>query len=57
MVTVINKGREEAIIKLRGLSTDDKPTDVPNGSEFFEMNTGKTFYFNEAAGAWVDPTA
>ena len=57
MVTIVNKGRDEAIVKLRGLSTDSKPTNVPNGSEFMEMNTSKTFYFNEASGTWVDPTA
>lgn len=57
MVSVINKGRNEAILKLRGLSTDDKPVNVPNGSEFFEMDTKATYYFNEAAGSWVDPTA
>lgn len=57
MVTIINKGRHESILKLRGLSSDSKPTDVPNGSEFFEMDTRKTSYFNEATGTWIDPTA
>ncbi len=57
MVTIANKGRDETFVKYRGLSTDTKPTDCPNGSEFFEMNTGKTFYFNEASSTWVDPTA
>jgi hypothetical protein len=57
MITIVNKGRDEAIVIMRGLSTDTKPTNVPNGSEFLEMNTGKTYYFNETAGAWVDPTA
>lgn len=26
-----------------GLSSDIKPTGVPIGSEFFELNTGKTY--------------
>ena len=42
---------------LRGLSTDSKPTDVANGTEFVEINTGKKFLFNEAAGAWVEQPA
>jgi len=43
----------------RGLSTgDDKPTDgVPNGSDFLEMDTGKTWYFDAENGEWLDPTA
>jgi hypothetical protein len=57
MITIANKGRDETFVKYRGLSTDTKPTDCPNGSEFFEMNTGKTSYFNEASSTWVDPTA
>lgn len=57
MVTIVNKGRDEVIVKMRGLSTDNKPTNVPNGSEFQCMDNGKTLYFNEAAGTWVDPTA
>lgn len=60
MVTIVNKGRDEAIVKMRGLSTDlasNPPTNVPNGSEFQCMDNGKTFYFNEASGTWIDPTA
>lgn len=49
MITLSYSG---AINKYRGLSTDTKPT-ASNGSEFFEINTGKTFYFN-ADGGWVD---
>ena len=45
-----------------GKSTDDKPTGNPicTGSEFFEIDTGKTYYYDEDAEAgseWVDPTA
>ena len=47
--------------KMAGLSTDDKPVaGLCTGSEFFEIDTGKTFYFDEdgAEGKeWVDPTA
>lgn len=47
--------------KLAGLSTDTKPVDgIVTGSEFFEVNTGKTYYFDEegdTGSEWVDPTA
>lgn len=37
-----------------GLSTDSKPTDCGNGSAFVEMDTGKVYFFNAAASAWVE---
>ena len=37
-----------------GLSTDSKPTDCGNGSAFVEMDTGKVYFFNAAAGTWVE---
>lgn len=37
-----------------GLSTDSKPTDVGNGSTFFEMNTGKVYMYNADGKAWVE---
>jgi len=48
--------------EFRGLSTDTKPTgsSICTGSEFFEIDTGKTYYYDEEADAgseWVDPTA
>lgn len=52
MVTIVNKGRDEAIVIMRGLSTDDKPTNVPNGSEFLEMDTGSVYYFDAENGNW-----
>lgn len=38
-----------------GLSTDTKPTDesVPNGSTFYEMNTGTLYMFNADARTWL----
>lgn len=40
---------------IRGLSTDSKPTtDIPNGSTFIEINTGKVYMFNGAASTWVE---
>ena len=38
-----------------GLSTDSKPTTfIGNGSCFIEMDTGKVYFFNAAASAWVE---
>ena len=37
----------------RGLSTDNKPLEVPNGSEFLEMDTGKTYLFDAASEEWI----
>ena len=53
MVTEVLKGRDSTVAGFRGLSTDDKPTDVGNGAEFKEIDTGDIYYFNEAGSAWV----
>lgn len=37
---------------LRGLSSDEKPTDVPNGSTFLEMDTSKVFAFDKTNTQW-----
>lgn len=37
-----------------GLSSDAKPAEVGNGSEFLEMDTGKTYRFNAAGNAWLE---
>lgn len=42
---------------LYGLSTDTKPTDVANGSTFFEIDTDKQFWFDFAGQTWIDPTS
>lgn len=34
------------------LSTDTKPTGVPNGSRCLEMDTGKTFLYDEDGSTW-----
>ena len=35
-----------------GLSTDEKPLDMPNASRFIEMDTGKIFLFDEENTVW-----
>lgn len=38
-----------------GLSTDSKPIEgVATGAIFVEVDTGKVFFFNEAANTWVE---
>lgn len=51
---MITRNTDYSIQRLRGLSTDTKPTDVPNGSEFREMDTGKDFMYDEASGDWKE---
>lgn len=38
----------------RGLSTDNKPTNVPNGSTFIEIDTATGYLFNADSGTWVE---
>lgn len=38
-----------------GLAADEKPVeDVPNGSTFIEMDTGKVFMFDAENSLWVE---
>jgi hypothetical protein len=39
---------------IRGLSTDTKPGNAPNGSSFAEIDTGKGYLFDGANGTWVE---
>ena len=39
--------------ELRGLSTDTKPDDYPNGTKFVEMDTFVVYYFDESTGDWI----
>lgn len=56
MITIVNKGIDEDYVKIRCLSTDDLPVNVPNGSEALFIDNGKTVYFDEGSGTWLDPT-
>ena len=46
-------------VKIAGLESEesDLPDNICTGSEFFEVDTGKTLYFDENSGDWLDPTA
>lgn len=39
---------------LFGLSTDDKPVDVNNGTCFIEMDTGTIYFFDAAEETWYE---
>lgn len=45
------------IMHFRGLSTDEKPDGIPNGSDFLEIDTGKISYYDAASGEWIEPMA
>ena len=44
--------------KIAGTSDEvsDLPANVCTGSEFFEVDKGKSIYFEETASDWIDPT-
>lgn len=56
MVTNASDGEVtmNAAFDLRGLSTDTKPTNVPNGSTFFEINTSKVYAFDGNEKIWYE---
>lgn len=40
--------------ELHGKSTDPKPTNVKNGSVYWEMDTGKVFVFDKETDTWLE---
>ena len=40
--------------EVRCLSTDDKPTDVLNGSTCIEIDTGKLYMFDKESSEWKE---
>lgn len=42
------------VYEIKGLSTDEKPTDVGNGSLFLEMDTAQVFFFDGESGMWIN---
>ena len=43
---------ERSIKSFSGLSSESKPTGVPNGSRWREIDTGKVFFYNESDTTW-----
>lgn len=55
--TKINPGGNLILVELRGLSTDEKPTEInrkkiDNGSVFIEIDTGTVFMFDLDSSTW-----
>ena len=52
---VVNFRESGEIFRVDGkcLSTDEKPTDVENGSSLIEMDTGTLYFFNETEKQWL----
>ena len=46
-------------IKMAGVSDDTPPTgdDIATGSEFFEIDTGSTQYYDAATSSWAAPSS
>ena len=43
------------MINYAGLSTDTKPTDnLATGSFFYEVDTSKAYFFDEAGETWIE---
>lgn len=40
--------------ELAGRSIDTKPTNVPNGSEYTEIDTGRVYVFDAENTVWVE---
>lgn len=54
-----NTKEDFILAELRGLSTDEKPTEikgngVENGSSFIEINTGKIYLFDKENEQWKE---
>ena len=49
MRTIFNNNGQTWIYKL---STDSKPDNAANGTGLVEMDTGKTFFYDEAHKLW-----
>jgi len=53
----MSKTFETVVKNFSGLSSETKPTiaagnDIPNGSRWREVDTGKTYFYNTASGKW-----
>ena len=58
MISILNQTTDKRY-ELIGLAADitDAPDDVSNGSTFFAMDEGKTYYYDADNSVWIDPTA
>lgn len=59
MITIIRKESDikngnKPVLQITGKSTDEKPTDVNNGSQFIEIDTGKLYFYDKEAEQWLE---
>ena len=57
MITIYRKEgavKDKQEIELRGLSTDEKPINVENGTIFIEIDTGKIYMFDVVSKTWKE---
>jgi hypothetical protein len=60
MITNHGAYSTEKPMDLKGLSTDTKPTglykgvNIPNGSTFLEMDTGKVYAYDDENVTWLE---
>ena len=52
-VTFINETRK--VSEFVGLSTDTKPSGELNGSSFFAIDEGVTYFYDEDGEQWINP--
>lgn len=52
MVTIVSSFEETKEVYC--LSTDNKPSTLPNGSICVEMDTGKIYLYDEANAQWIE---
>lgn len=55
-MTVLNAqpaGKNRVYKEIIGLSTDNKPTDLAEGSSFWEIDTQTLYMFNSKTSTWV----
>ena len=53
MITIISTNQEARPKEIYGLSTDTKPTNVPNASIFYEMDTRDLYLFDRENLRWL----
>ena len=57
-VSIILTADQKRVVTIFGTSSESKPTTgIAMGSAFVEVDTGKSFLFNETTSLWVEQGA
>ena len=54
MITIKHPRNGLDPVEVYGLASDAKPTNVPNASTFYEMDTQKLFLFCAKSRSWIE---